>query len=195
MSPTPWKLIPLVIKEPHWVGLTTWQLGREGFQHSGGALSPQGFPLISDNAYVKAFCSRCNIFHKTIKESFQLLGISIVTDFKELSDDPHCFTLAFWTSWLCLIEVNSQEAVRFSLWIQYFFSQQNDLRYLLFLPSSLFNLHLMKQYTVFHSMASWCCDSFPVALWVAPFVLFPVFTLAFPFSASSLLPAARFRLD
>lgn len=60
------------------------------------------------------------------------------------------------------------------------FSERNDLRYLLFLHRSPFNLHLKKQCSIFHSVASRCCDSFPVALWVALFALFPVFTLAFP---------------
>lgn len=74
-----------------------------------------------------------------------------------------------------------------------FSSWQNDLRYLFFLHRSLFNLHLKKQYSIFHLVASWCCDSFPVALWVAPFALFPVFTLAFPsqpFPGSLLLGSA-----
>lgn len=74
-----------------------------------------------------------------------------------------------------------------------FSSWQNDLRYLFFLHRSLFNLHLKKQYSIFHLVASWCCDSFPVALWVAPFALFPVFTLTFPsqlFPGSLLLGSA-----
>lgn len=75
---------------------------------------------------------------------------------------------------------NGSELLDLTHFCAHFFEEQNDLRYLLFLHCSLFNLHLKKQYSIFHSVASWCCDSFPVALWVAPFALFPVFTLAFP---------------
>lgn len=75
---------------------------------------------------------------------------------------------------------NGSELLDLTHFCAHFFEEQNDLRYLLFLHCSLFNLHLKKQYSIFHSVASWCCDSFSVALWVAPFALFPVFTLAFP---------------
>lgn len=136
----PWKLIPLVIKEPHWVGLTTWQLGREGFQRSGRALSPQGFPLIPDNACPRLSAADAKYFTRQSKNLF-MFGVSTVIDF--VSNNPSLL-------------VASLDPCT------YFFLHQSDLRCLLFLNRSLFNLHLMKQWTIF---TWWRADVVIVSQW------------------------------
>lgn len=125
-----------------------------------------------------------------------MFDISVVINLRDLCDDQRrLLPLTFCACLMLFGKVNtSDDRTLLYLTLAHISSHSRMSSAICFSYTALFfNLHLKKQYSIFHLVASWCSDSFPVALWVAPFALFLVFTLAFPsqpFPGSLLLGSA-----
>lgn len=124
-----------------------------------------GFLLIPDNAHPELWPADATYFSirqskKSLQRPVFMLDRSVVMDLlKDLSDDPS--GLFPHTSWTCLIAYGARETSEVGAscgladrdTFQCAISR-NDLRYLLFLHRSLFNLHLKKQCSIFQPAAS-----------------------------------------